>query len=240
MTPLSIVCWRWRPASGYRSTFAPETVTVLRNMVARHYQRPHRFVCVTDAPSEIASDIATIQDWGDFTDLVSPSGDKNPSCYRRLRMFDPAISEVFGHRFVSLDLDTVIVGDMVPVWDRPEDFVIYGDTNPSTFYNGSMMLMTAGARPQVWRDFDPVRSPRLSHAAGHHGSDQGWISYCLGPLEAKWSKGDGVYSYRNDIRSTTGHRNPLPGDARIVLFHGNTDPWSEAGQNLPWVRRHWC
>lgn len=232
---LTVICWRWKPMDGYRSCFGSETVRVLRNMVRRHYDKPHRFVCVTDDPAGL-DDIETLPLWSEFGNLPSPHGGKNPSCYRRLRMFDPAIGTVFGPRFVSLDLDCVIMGDMTPLWDRPEDFVIYGDTNPTTAYNGSMMLMTAGSRPQVWTTFDPITSPRRAKIAGCFGSDQGWISYCLGPKEKKWTRSDGVYSYRNDLKAT---RASPPKDARIVIFHGREDPWGHQAQSMPWVREHW-
>lgn len=235
---MTVVCWRWAPPAGYRSAFGHETVNVLRAMVARHYQRPHRFVCVTDDAEGIGPGVEIVPPWDDFADVPSPSGGRNPSCYRRLRAFHPNIASAFGERFVSLDLDVVITGDLAPLWDRPEDFVIYGDTNPRTFYNGSMLLMTAGARRQVWDDFDPLESPRASKAAGHHGSDQGWISYRLGPDEAKWTRADGVYSFRNDLAPNGLHQ--LPADARVAVFHGAIDPWSEYAQrNCPWVRRHY-
>jgi hypothetical protein len=126
---------------------------------------------------------------------------------------------------------------MTPIWNRPEAFVIWGDTNPQTLYNGSMILMDAGARPQVWNDFDPKKSPELARAAGNFGSDQAWISYRLGPGEAKWSRRDGVYSFRNEIQRIAGR---LPEDARIVMFHGAHDPWGPVPQKLGWVKRHWC
>lgn len=233
----AVVTWRWTPPAGYRSTFPPETVNVMRRSVARNYPRPHRFVCVTDDPEGIDPEVEIVAPWDDFADIPSPSGGKNPSCYRRLRMFHPEIGSVFGRRFVSLDLDMVITGDLQPVWDRPEDIVLYGDTNPRTFFNGSMILMTAGARPQVWETFDPIESPKASKAAGHHGSDQGWLSYCLGPSEAKWTKADGVYSYRNDLAPNGA--SILPPNAKIVVFHGNVDPWSPSGQRLPWVQEHY-
>jgi hypothetical protein len=207
-------------------------------MVARHYPAPHRFVCVTDYPDGLDPEIAVIPDWKDFATVASPAGGRNPSCYRRLRAFHPEIGDVFGPRFVSLDLDVVITGDLAPLWDRPEDFVIYGDTNPRTFYNGSMFLLTAGARPQVWTRFDPRTSPRQSAAAGHHGSDQGWLSHCLGPHEAKWTRADGVYSFRNDIQPTNVRR--VPEMCRMVVFHGAHDPWSPYVQvNCPWVKEHY-
>lgn len=233
MRPETVVCWRWAPMPGYRSTFSPDTVNVLRRQVARHYPYPHRFLCVTDDPVGLDPEVEVIPAWNDFADLPSPSGGKNPSCYRRLRMFHRDIYRVFGERFVSLDLDMVITGDLTPVWDRPEDIVLAGDTNPKTYFNGSMILMSAGARPEVWDDFDPVESPKASKAAGHFGSDQAWISTRLGPNEAKWTKADGVYSYRNDIERTG---NRLPSDARVVICHGRNDPWTEPLKSLSWVK----
>ncbi len=240
MTPLTVVCWRWAPLQGYRSTFSPATVRVLRNMVARHYAAPHRFVCVTDKPAEIDRDIETIPLWNDFAAVPSPHGGKNPSCYRRLRLFHPEAAAVFGERFVSLDLDTVILDDVRPLWDRAEDFVAWGDTNPKpgSHYNGSMLLIRAGSRSQVWKRFDPKVSPTKALQAGCYGSDQGWISYCLGPGEKRWTKADGVYSFRNDIK--TRPKQDVPANARMVMFHGSFDPWTPYIQmRFPWIKEHW-
>ena len=235
---LSVICWRWAPPRGYRSTFGPNTVNVLRRMVKRWYSDPHRFFCVTDDPKGLDAEVEVIPAWNDFANVPSPSGGRNPSCYRRLRAFKPDIGDVFGPRFVSLDLDIVITGDLRPLWNRTEDFIIWGDTNPRTFYNGSMFLMNAGARPQVWERFDPKTSPRLSRSHGHHGSDQGWISECLGPNEAKWTDADGVYSFRNHLQGeTVNPKRDLPADAKVVVFHGGVDPWTARAQRLEWVRR---
>lgn len=233
---LTVVTWFWKPAVNYRSKFSATHVNVLRRMVARHYQQPHEFVCVTDAPKGLDPDIRIVPAWNDFASVPSPHGGHNPSCYRRLRAFAPGIEAVLGERFVSLDLDTVITGDLVPLWDRQEDFVAWGETNPKSYYNGSMFLLRAGTRPKVWEQFDPKTSPAKAKAAGKFGSDQGWISYCLGPGEAKWTTADGVYSYNVHLRYKT---TTLPAGARIVMFHGATDPWSPAAQQLAWVKQHW-
>ncbi len=237
MTPQSIVCFRWKPqVRGYRSTFGSEAVNALRRMVAQHYQRPHRFICVTDDPKGITAGIEIVPLWDDFANIPNPHGRHNPSCYRRLKAFAPEIAAVLGERFVWMDLDTVVVGDLAPLFDRPEDFVIWGETDPRSFYNGSMVLMTAGARRQVWDDFDPKQSPMVAKRAGRFGSDQGWISYRLGPHEATWGRDDGVYSYRVHI-APNGNR--LPENARVVMFHGKEDPWGRRAQQVPWVREHW-
>jgi hypothetical protein len=237
--PLTVVTWKWKPPSGYRSTYPSSTVGALRAMVERHYPFPFRFMCVTDDPDGIDPRVEIVPAWNDFATLPSPHGGKNPSCYRRLRMFHPEIGQVFGERFVSLDLDVVLTGDMTRLWQRPEPIVMWGDTNPQpgSHYNGSMVLMTAGARPQVWNEFDPVRSPQLSKANRCWGSDQGWISYCLGKGEARWGRGDGVYSFRNDLNEG---RLDLPGNARIVIFHGRFDPWDpKVHARCAWVRKYY-
>jgi hypothetical protein len=156
-----------------------------------------------------------------------------------LRLFHPDAAQWFGERFVSLDLDVVLTGDLRPLWDREEDFVAWGDTNPQpgSHYNGSMMLLRANTRTHVWTDFDPETSPQKAKAARCFGSDQGWISYRLGPGEAKWGTADGVYSYRNHIAE---HQQKLPEGAKAVIFHGHLDPWSRYVQkNCPWARKHW-
>jgi len=231
--PLTVVTWKWRAPYKYRSTFTGHHVNVLRNMVARHYAKPHRFVCVTDDPAGIDSGIEVVPLWPDHQNLISPHGPGNPSCYRRLRMWARDAAEYFGPRFVSLDLDTVLVRDVAPIFDRPEELVLWGDTSPGTPYNGGLVLMDAGCRPKVWETFDPMRSPLAGRQARYIGSDQAWIAVCLGPGEAKFSHKDGVYSYRNHIARMGGK---LPPDARLVSFHGQFDPWSPEPQRLEWVR----
>lgn len=233
---LSVVTWKWRPFAGYRSTFGPETVNVLRRMVARHYPDPHRFICVTDDATGLDPDIDVVPLWNDYADVPHPTSPAHPSCYRRLRAFAPDIAQVFGKRFVSLDLDCVIVDDLRPIWNRTEEFVGLAGTQPPTTFNGSMFLLTAGTRPRVWKEFDPQFSPVNAQRAGHYGSDQAWMSYILGPSEARWSPADGVYTYRLHVAPCHGR---LPRDARIVFFAGKKDPWSAEVKDLPWIRENY-
>ncbi len=233
---LNIVTMKWAPRPGYRSAFGPETVNAMRRMVDRWYPDPHQFWCITDDSRGIEGGINILPLWNDYADLPSPHGGKNPSCYRRLKLFAPEMEQTIGRRFVAIDLDCIITGDLRPLWNRTEDIVLYGDTHPRTYYNGSMTLMTAGSRSKVWETFDPKTSPRKALDAGQYGSDQGFISYCLGPHEAKFTKSDGVWSYRNHIRNK-GER--LPDGARVVVCHGEHDPWSPRLQRLDWVREHY-
>lgn len=235
--PLTFVTFKWRAPPGYRSTFRGEHVDTLRRMVARNYDRPHRFVCVTDDAEGIEEpDVELFELWPDLARVTNPSGRGNPSCYRRLRVFAKNAGAWLGPRFVCLDLDCVIVGDLAPLVDRPDPFVIWRSTTTGNPYNGSMFMLEAGARPQVWEDFDPVMSPIETRRARLFGSDQAWIAHRLGAGEAVWTPADGVHSFRNEIREAQGR---LPKGARVVFFHGKVDPWDAEARRLSWVREHY-
>ncbi len=239
MTDLKVVCWKWKPMDGYRSNFGAEQVNNLFHMVQRHYHKPFELVCITDDATGIESDvrIVPLKSIEKFQHLPSPHGGVNPACYRRLVMYSEEAREFIGERFVSIDLDVVIVDDVTPVWDVPEDFRIWGETLRRTPYNGSMQLMTAGARKKVYEEFNPDNSPRDARKAGFDGSDQAWISYILGPNEKRWTVHDGVYSFRLHVKTAAGR---MPKGSRVIFFEGQVDPWSPFAQKLcPWINDHW-
>ena len=206
-------------------------------MVDRNYHRPHEVVCITDIPAGIDSRVRIVPLWNDFSHLQSPHGRLQPACYRRIKAFAPEMAEVIGPRFVSVDLDVVILGDVTGIWDRPEDFVIWNSPLKKTPYNGSMWMMNAGARKQVYEQFHPIISPERARRAGFQGSDQAWFSYILGDKEAVWTNADGVLAWTADIRR---RRFRLPSHAKIVFFQGHVDPWDEfAIKNAPWIIDHY-
>jgi hypothetical protein len=239
VTPITFVTFKWKPQQpGYRSTFGPEQVNTLFRMIDRHYPHPHRNVCVTDDVKGIDPSIERITLWDDYKDLPNPNGRHNPSCYRRLKLFAPNAGDVFGERLVVFDLDMVIVGDLTPLFAGGEDFKIWGQSDyPKTqWYNGSLWMLKTGSRPTVWTKFNHRQSPRLTLKAGKKGSDQGWFSYILGPKEAIWGTQDGVYSYRVHLSKLAWQ---LPENAKVIAFHGKTDPWGYVAQQHSWVREHY-
>lgn len=217
---ITVVAWKW----GERYTAAH--VNALAAMVRSHYDRPHRFVCVTDDPVGLGDGIEDVPYVNLFPQLQSPHGPHMPSCYARLIAWAPEARELFGERMVLIDLDVVLLRTVAPLWDRPEDVVLYRDPYRPEQANGSMVLLRAGARPDVLADFDPARSPQLAKARGFRGSDQAWLSYKL-PDAPRWDTFDGVYSYKAHVRGKG-----LPADARMVVFHGDPKPWN--------VSEHWA
>jgi len=234
---LTFVTFRWTPTPGYRSKFEPESVYAMREMIRRHYAPAHRFVCVTDRPKDLPG-IETIPLWDDLASVPSPFGRSYPSCYRRLKLFSPDAGDIFGERLVCIDLDMVIVNDILPLFDRPEDFVIWGESDfpNQQAYNGSLWMLKTGTRTKAWTEFDPKTSPKTAWAHGGRGSDQGWLCYILGKKEAKWTRADGVYSFRKHIAKFGNH---LPKDARVVAFHGKEDPWNYRCQQISWIKQHY-
>lgn len=234
---LTFVCWKWKPPLGYRSKFEAATVNVLYAMLTRHYHEPFELVCVTDDPTGIAPHVRIVRLWSDHANLPSPHGRGNPSCYRRLKMFSKEAATFLAPRFVSIDLDVVIVGDITGLFAHTLDIKLYGDTARGTPYNGSLIQHTAGTRTQLWEQFDPLISPVLGLKLKYIGSDQAWIGACLGPNEAKFTAKDGIYSYRNQIAPQGGM---LPATAKIVIMHGHVDPWDPLMQRKhAWIKEHY-
>lgn len=230
-TMLSVVTFLWdNPEYRWRRMFeyTPGHVDKLARAVRRHLTMPYRFLCVTDYPGQSFKEVDGIVPlWSDYRSLGG--------CYVRLKAFSEEMREILGERFVWFDVDVLITGNLDPLLSRTEDFMAWKDVNPPTPYCGSMVMMDAGARKEVWEDFDPEVSPNLAGDKGYIGTDQAWMGYRLGLDEKTWSAEDGVYSYKKGTRGGA-----LPENARVIVFHGPYDPSQEEEQKLsPWIKDHW-
>lgn len=229
---LTVITFKWK-SPRYRIQYAAHHVNVVEAMIRRNYDGDLRFVCVTDDPEGVTGE--TFPLWDDCNHLHNAGGMNLPSCYRRLKLFDPATQRALGigkgDRFVQIDLDVVICGELNSLWDRKESFVgwaVKGAYHPRVF-NGSMWMVRAGAEAHVWNTFDPETSPAAARAARYLGSDQAWMSLCL-QGRAGWTDADGVYSYPIALRRLP----EPPEDCRVAIFHGFGKPWAPS---MPqWVK----
>lgn len=230
---LTIVTFKWSDPS-YRAQYTAEHVNILARMVARNYRRPHQVVCYTDDPHGIDSGVDVRPMWTDYAAVPNPTGGGRPSCYRRLKLFAPEMQGELGERFVAIDLDCVITGDMAPIWDRPEPLVFYRCPHPDAawYYNGGMWLCSRDCAPELWTEFDPAVHPAAAMARGFRGSDQGWINLRMGPGLPTWGPEHGVRRVTSYVRGR-----PLPPGTRIVFCFGDRPPWTL--QHLPWAREHY-
>lgn len=226
---------------------SPEDVRIWDRMVARHLTVPHRRVCVTHRPDLI-----------DFMETVPLDMAKHVPglCTVKLMVWRPDIAKVLGPRILLMDVDCVITGNMDAIVSRPEEAVFWRNPNFTEggkrgFYQGSMQLLTAGARPFLWDEFDPNATPGwLNRRFG--GGEQAWISERLNfdyPGqgwhwgEAHWdSENDGVYGAGRLMggQMGAGVQSELPENARIVFTPGDRSPSQpEMQARHPWIKDHW-
>lgn len=209
---LTVCTWIW----GHK--FSKDHIDRLREGVKRHMKQPYQ--------------------WRVFhPEVCDMYLTKIPGCFARLRMFDPKwqVKNGLEDRFVNIDLDTVVTGQLDPLFDRAEPFVIMqgaNAANPCPF-NGAMMMLTPGAHPEVWDDF----SLEAAKMAPFHSfpDDQGWIWHKI-PEAAGWKVGaeTGVYVYQK--RGWPQGTKQLPAGARLITFINN-DP--SKMMELEWVQQHW-
>lgn len=225
---LVVVTWLWGDKYGQ------DDVRKLQAGVSRNLKQDHRFfVAKPQAEDEHLTKIA--------------------GCFCRLRMFDPAWQKQMditeGDRIVCMDLDSVVTGELDPLFNRPERFMILqgaNAANPCPF-NGSLMMLRAGAHPEVWSDFSIDKAKAVPFY--EFPDDQGWLHHKL-PKAAGWKVGSpsGVYAFAKpgwpvaqveDI--CNGRKSNVPGDlpkdARLVVFPGWRSP--EKFKHLDWIKKHW-
>jgi hypothetical protein len=199
-------------------------VTKLRNMVARHMSLPYTFVCLTDQPDRcdgaIFIDVKTIGLVGWWAKLV---------------LFEPTWRE--SSQIIYIDLDTVIIGDLAPLQDVPDEFAIlespvraHGNLAYPCKYNSSVMVIGPGRCAFMWEKFDKLRS-RLMLAHDRYG-DQAVIQE-LYPDAAILNKRMPQGFFLN-YRDLTAHK---PEGASVVNFGGSHRPHSCP---IAWVQSAWA
>lgn len=236
---LTVLSWLWsQDRTIYRYT--AEDVNVWAAMVSRNLTLPHKLACVTDRPKgiDLSIEILPLPD-SSLKASRWPSSKGLPQCFRRLDLWRADAADVYGDRFVSMDLDCVIISSLDALFERSEDVVLCQGKTGKAPYNGSMLLLKAGARPDVYERINAAEVELASQL--YLGSDQAWIGHVLGPNEATWTEADGVYRYSvrqfpAPVKSQASfaasrkafpnqERNPRPPeDMRILFFAGQHKP----------------
>lgn len=225
MAKLRVLTWLWKQP-GCRTEFTAIHVNIWAAMIRRHCTLDIELACVTDMPEGIDRAIRIIKPPGEWEGLQTTRWKGNrPSCYRRISMFRPDAARIFGRRFVCMDLDVVIGGNIDAVLSRKEDVVLLGPSKAGSrwVYNGSLLKLKAGARPQVYTDFTPEKAEEASKF--FVGSDQAWLAFALGREEATWGADDGVVRWGNCSEGS------------MMFFPGNVKPWDVI--NDSWVAEHY-
>jgi hypothetical protein len=228
----------------------------MQGMLARHLSLPYRIVCITDRPKDVPSGMGVF-------DVAHTVSKRDFKCIRRMWLYGGRPTKAgrpwpgdLGDRLLQLDVDVVLTDDITPLVDRPDPLVIWKSESTRRAnrphgwaYNATVLLLTPGARADVWDRYraDPFGVESAANADGWDVptcSDQAIATYLLkdGPV-AYWTADDGIHSYRAfagpDGMKDTG----LPPGCRIVSFHGRSGARHPGAPDLqarsPWIREHW-
>lgn len=214
---MKIITWLWSQPGG-RAVYHPWHVRIWAAMIRRNLTLPHTLAVVTDIAGDYGSDVEVIRPPGEFEDVRIPTwAEGYPQCFRRLSMFRKDAAELFkADRIVCTDLDLLVCDSLDSLLDIEDDFKITKGTWRNRRYNGSMMSLKLGSRPQVYDRFSPEKA--ITAGRLHIGSDQSWIANII-PDEKVWAPADGVVFWNQSF---------VPKDARLVFFAGQTKPWTLA------------
>ena len=212
---LTVLTWLWRQNRS-RFVYTADHVNIWAKAVRANTSMDIELACVTDVPEGIDSSIRIIPLPQEFDYQVAQWRiDRGlPQCFRRVSMFSPKAADTFGERFVSMDLDAVILSNLDHVFGCKDDFRMLKGGSGSRPYNGSLLIMTAGARSQVYTKFTPKAAEKA--CAKYVGSDQAWISYCLGWGEKIFTRDEhGIYFLSRGV-----FRRAIPGKVKLAFFPG--------------------
>lgn len=233
---LTVVAFQWFDPAGkcnHVYVYGPKHVAALQAMVARNLTVPHRFVVVTNQPERYPN-IDTVE----LDERTHLPGTR----YAKLMLFRRDMAQVLGERILYLDLDTVIVGNLDAIVDRPEPLVLW--RNPNYVYprrarfNTSIMLLDAGCRPELYHEFDPLVHPQEMRQLTS-GTDQAWISANTDDDNPYWDATHGIYGAGRPKDRVRGVGSKLPDNARVVFFPGPREPTMRDVQDKhPWIREH--
>ena len=226
--------------------YGPHYVNKLYAMVRRHLSGDFDFVCLTDDTNDIRSEVRCLP----IPPLDLPAGIPERG-WTKLATF---ASDLHGLRGTALflDLDVVVVGSLDAFFEMPGSFLIIHDYKRPWRITGnsSVYRLEIGAHSDVlstFKDnFDSIRSKFRNEQA--YLSDflhrKGLLSY----WPDSWCPS---FKYHCIPRWPLNYaRLPfLPGNARIVIFHGECNPpdavIGRRNRTLrfirpaQWVREHW-
>jgi hypothetical protein len=206
-------------------------------LVRNHPHHKIRLICLTDLASEVTSACGPLEGTVVFPLRLRETW---PGWWSKIEIF------TIPGPMVYLDLDTVVVGDLSPIFAHlakhpdPQVILMLRDFNSGRGNSG--ILAWKGSQQEIVHQFQidaagaTWRNRRGgvdgTFQSGHYRGDGDWLFKQLNrPAGATWPSIDqaisGIYSYKKHIRSRSGQR--LPADARVVCFHGSPRPADVTG-----------
>ena len=228
----SIVCLKWG------SKYSSQYVNVLYNMCKRHSTLPFNFVCLTDNPADLNSNIIV---------KTLPNLPIHGWWYKPY-VFSKDLN--LKGEVLFLDLDIIVHNNIDKLWSiYPNSFVIIRDftrhMNPGwKKFNSSVFRFNVKNYNWVWEDFEKNFQKIISKTHG----DQDYLYNILDKHGMFWPD-DWIQSYKwemrdkSDVSLIKGKRNftsiktpNLNPNCCIAVFHGEPNPHDVKD---PWVIENW-
>lgn len=209
--------------------YAPHYVFRLRDMVAKHLKRSHKFICFTDRPQEVEGTGVVV---ADITSMHLKSW------WGKMALFAREWRE--GQRVLYFDLDSVIVGDLTPLLELEIDFGICenftrlaGNQQWPCRYGSCVMTMGPEFSGDAFRRFWPQRDELMARA-GKFG-DQMVVEELLpdATLLQRFLPSGFFLGYRDLPK----HKARPPKNCSVVIFAGSAKPHN---CGITWVKEAWA
>lgn len=241
--PVNILCMKW--GKKYDASY----VNKLYHMVERHLTLPHRFVCLTDDPTDIDEGVETFP-LPEFANKKKYHDDKKDHAWNKLLTFSSPLYDLKGVA-LFLDLDIVIVDNIDAFFEPKGDFFIIKDwLRPQLTGNSSVYRFEIGKHSNILNNFinqeKRIRSTfrneqeYLTAYMRQHTNLNYWDNTIIRSFK-RHCMHHGVKGW---FKEPT-----FPEKAKIVVFHGNPNPcdaikgksgkWFRKILPTPWVEKHW-
>lgn len=222
MEQLNLICVKWGTA------YSSEYVTNLYEGAKRYTKQPFNFVVFTDSTAGLPHD----QGWR-FIKLPEWNVRSNRGWWYKMEMFNQQHG-IYG-RNLYLDLDTVIIGDLTPFWNRIEndDLYICRDFNRQFIpdmkrTNSSVMGWRDNRLDQLFRKFSGSISENMGKFRGDQDfidSHQPAISFWKDSWAMSWKwecwQGGKITPTQPKMPDAKTIINP---ETRVLVFHGTPKP----------------
>lgn len=226
---VNVICMKWG------TLYGPEWVNKLYGGVSRHTTWNVRFVCLTDDPSGIRSEVECLP-------LPTLNLDTDGQSLRRGRLGSDGVSDPWWNKMSAfresvhdlsgmtlyLDLDVLVVGSIDPMFTHPGRFCMMQIWRPERFSspigNSSVVRYFIGCERSIFERF--VATPFSAVQKDFAGSQQRFVSanaQALSFFPTEWCVSFKDCLPRNWVlRYFSAPKRPS--NARLVVFYGPHTP----------------
>lgn len=242
---VNVLCIKWG------TKYGADYVNRLRSMVARHLQRPHRFVCLTDDAAGIGPgvEVFDIPQVG-FADFDQRLPWTKGHGWLKVTSFARPLYDLSGPT-LFIDLDVVIVDDLAPFFEHPGEFLVIKEWDKQDDTgNTSVYRYTIGAHADLIAHLAADKDQVLREVRNEQ-------EYVTQSLARQGRLGYWPDAWCRSFKRHCVRKGPLqwflppqlPAGAKVIAFHGKPNPpdaiagvsgkWYRRVLPTAWVAEHW-